>query len=293
MRPDAMAARSGGRRCRTPPGGVASLPRRTPRRPGRDDRPGRSGNDRRPRVTVGMRPWIRLSTTMSTLKRGRLPNASRGRPAKSQPDQSEADDADRPTLTPRGQRTRQNLIDGARKVFERDGFLHARISDICAAAKTSHGSFYTYFNSKEEIFKEVTDSVELSLLTMEAPSAGADEMSRIREANRTYLSRFAENARILAVIQQVATFDPEVRDTRINRQDAFASVIERRIRKLQSEGRADQELDASFTANALGGMVAFMGEQLFINKRFENGDAAIEQLTRLWANAIGLHEPED
>src|SRR5205809_298196 len=83
------------------------------------------------------------------------------------------------------------------------------------------------------------DSVELDLLSMESSAVGTDEIARIREANRRYLARFKDNASILAVIQQVSTFDPEVRETRVNRQDAFAALIERRIRKLQQEGRAD------------------------------------------------------
>src|SRR5690242_16840281 len=53
-------------------------------------------------------------------------------------------------LTPRGQRTRAALIAAARTVFERDGFINARITDIAETAGTAHGSFYSYFTSKEE-----------------------------------------------------------------------------------------------------------------------------------------------
>jgi AcrR family transcriptional regulator len=234
-------------------------------------------------------PRARLPKVTSKSTSVRLPNASRGRRSpKAQSAAKKVDGAARSTLTSKGQRTRQSLVDAARLIFEREGFLHARISDICAAAKTSHGSFYTYFKSKEEIFKEVTDSVELALLTVDASAHEVDEIARIREANRRYLARFKENAKILAVIQQVSTFDPDVRRTRIHRQDAFAALIERRIHKLQDEGRADASIDARFAANALGGMVAFMAEQSFIHKRFKDENTAVEQLTQLWANAIGL-----
>ena len=66
--------------------------------------------------------------------------------------------------TVRGRQSRQQLIDAARIVFERDGFLRARIADICDEAGMSHGSFYTYFVSKEEIFQELVDSIEIDLL---------------------------------------------------------------------------------------------------------------------------------
>src|SRR5580698_7583907 len=49
----------------------------------------------------------------------------------------------------KGRRTRARLLEAAKAVFERDGFLAARISDIAAEAEVSHGSFYHYFDSKE------------------------------------------------------------------------------------------------------------------------------------------------
>ena len=65
---------------------------------------------------------------------------------------------DAPSKSPvraRGVRTRAKLIDAARRVFERDGYLEARVADIAAAAGVAHGSFYTYFDSKEDVFREM------------------------------------------------------------------------------------------------------------------------------------------
>ncbi len=63
-----------------------------------------------------------------------------------------------PPLTARGLRTRAALVAAARVVFERDGYLDARLSDITAEAKCSTGSFYTYFSSKEEILQAVLEA---------------------------------------------------------------------------------------------------------------------------------------
>src|ERR1035437_6644952 len=60
--------------------------------------------------------------------------------------------------TARGRQSRQLLLDAARAVFERQGFLRTRVADISKEAKVSHGTFYTYFLSKEEVFKEIVDS---------------------------------------------------------------------------------------------------------------------------------------
>jgi hypothetical protein len=51
---------------------------------------------------------------------------------------------------------------------------------------------------------------------------------------------------------------------------------------------ADGEINAWFAANALGGMVAFVSDQIVSRDAPVDIDFVVEQLTRLWANAIGL-----
>ncbi|MFD0853526.1 TetR/AcrR family transcriptional regulator, partial [Actinomadura adrarensis] len=190
--------------------------------------------------------------------------------------------------TIRGRETRRKLLEAAKEVFERDGFVHARIADMCTAAGVSHGSFYTYFVTKEEIFTEVADSIELDLLTLEPAPADTDPVERIRLANEHYLRAYGANAKIMSVIHQVSTIDPEVRRTRLQRQNAFAQAIERRIRQLQESGDADQGIDPAYTAQALGGMVAHFADHLFNTDNPFDLETATEQLTRIWVNALGM-----
>ena len=183
-----------------------------------------------------------IGTVTSVERKTRLPNATRGR--KRDEEGSDGPEKRRGTgRTERGRRTRDLLLTSARVIFERDGFLHARIADICDEAGTAHGSFYTYFTSKEEIFQEVIDSVELDLLTVDVVPSGADPVERIRAANRHYLEAVRDNAAIIAVIQQVVTFDPEARATRARREGEFADALERRARQYQADGLADGRLD--------------------------------------------------
>src|SRR5271155_5456762 len=63
----------------------------------------------------------------------------------------------------KGIETRARLVAAAKEVFEEDGFLDARISDIAEKAGLSHGSFYHYFESKEEVFREVAAAGEQRL----------------------------------------------------------------------------------------------------------------------------------
>ena len=67
--------------------------------------------------------------------------------------------------------TRARLLDAAKEVFEETGFLEARIADIAERAGMSHGSFYHYFDSKEQIFREVAE-VQEALLTAPPATTG-------------------------------------------------------------------------------------------------------------------------
>jgi AcrR family transcriptional regulator len=193
--------------------------------------------------------------------------------------------------TSRGRQTRDQLIDAARTVFERDGFLQARVADICDKAGVSHGSFYTYFTSKDEIFRTLVDTVEVDLLTLDpAPEDDHDPVARIRAANEHYLRAYEANAAIMRVIHQVATIDKDVWRIRFERQDAFAHAIERRVQTLQEEGAADPGVEPYYAAQALGGMVAYFAELLFNGREpvAITPDRAVDELTRIWVNALGI-----
>ena len=85
--------------------------------------------------------------------------------------------------TVRGARTRQAILTSARTVFERDGFLEARISDITATASIAQGSFYRYFNSKDEVFRELIDDVAHELYLAAASTGESVSDLFVRRTN--------------------------------------------------------------------------------------------------------------
>ncbi|MFC7886324.1 TetR/AcrR family transcriptional regulator [Streptomyces sp. NPDC057376] len=192
----------------------------------------------------------------------------------------------------KGRRTRARLIEAGKTVFERDGFLQARISDIAAEASVSHGSFYHYFESKESLFREVAEQVEARLISMADIPADAehsgDPVERIRAANRSYLTAYKGEARIMRVIEEVSRYDDEVRQVRIQRDKHLGARTEASIKRLQADGLADPRIDTAYAAEALGGMVARFAENFFIAGHKFELDKAVEQLTIIWANALGL-----
>ena len=194
----------------------------------------------------------------------------------------------------KGRRTRARLLEAGKAVFERDGFLQARITDIAAEAQVSHGSFYHYFDSKESLFREIAEEVEVRLVSMDDVPFHVDRESgpidRIRAANRSYLTAYKKEARIMRVIEEVSRYDDTVRSVRTKRDDYLAARLESAIARLQAEDNADPRVDTRHAAIALGGMVAKFAEMMFIGGQAFDLNTAVEQLTLLWANALGIKD---
>src|SRR3712207_9191185 len=112
--------------------------------------------------------------------------------------------------TERGRRMRARLLAAAREVFERDGFLEARVTDISAAAGVAHGSFYTYFGSKTAVFRalaaETMDDLYASMGTRHEPGPpdGSPEevaVHRIDQANRRFVAMYRQNTALMALFR--------------------------------------------------------------------------------------------
>jgi AcrR family transcriptional regulator len=52
-------------------------------------------------------------------------------------------------------RKRRQILDGARRIFLNHGFDAASMSDIAGEAGVSKGTLYVYFDSKEELFRQL------------------------------------------------------------------------------------------------------------------------------------------
>jgi AcrR family transcriptional regulator len=190
----------------------------------------------------------------------------------------------------RGQRTRAALVTAARSVFERDGYLDARITDIADEAKVASGTFYTYFISKEEIFEAVVESVEEDMLHMRIRErvGEAEPGAMISAANAEYLKAYERNARLMAVFEQVAQINDRFRDLRAKRSNAFLKRNAKLIQELQERGQADPSLDPMVAAEALSWMVSRMAYVVFVLGRPIPIDLLTSTLNQLWVNALRL-----
>jgi AcrR family transcriptional regulator len=200
-------------------------------------------------------------------------------------------------LTARGRRTRATLVDAAKRVFAETPFADTRIADIAARAGVANGTFYTYFDSKEEIFREVAADVLAVMLAAprrDPDNADGDPIRDVEYASRAYFQVVVDNAVVARSIEQLGPADPEVGATRHATVVGAIKRAERWIRRLQRQGVCD-DIDPWTTAVALQTMtirVAYdhLLPQAGAGDRSEDVDvdAMARAVSRIWARTVGL-----
>ena len=147
----------------------------------------------------------------------------------------------------------------ARRVFERDGYFGARVADITAEAGVAHGSFYTYFASRQDVFVAVLREVGEQFRVAVAVPPGEPRrgvLATLDRANRRYLEAYRANSVIWALAEQVATMDEEIHRIRLRGRIEHVERVAKTIRRWQDHGLADRDIDPRTTAGALVSMLS-------------------------------------
>ena len=170
---------------------------------------------------------------------------------------------DREPRTDRGRKTLHRLIEAAAAEFGERGFHEAAINGITRRAGVALGTFYTYFESKEEVFRALVR--EMSRATRahvaEAVKGAPDRLTAERlglEAFITFTRRHPELYRIIEEAQFVA--QDAYREHYLSFADAYRrNLASARERLLIDGGTGDVEETDEARAWALIGMSVFLG----------------------------------
>ncbi len=159
--------------------------------------------------------------------------------------------------TPRGVRTKAIFIAAAREVIAEQGFLSTTVGDIATRAGRATGSFYNYFENKEDLlallFEEFKIEVMEGMASTPVDPAG-DPREQIEQVVRNYWLTYRRRLPELVGVFQLSMIDPEFavrwRDIRID----AVRAIRWWVLRAQSAGLAE-DLDPDLTASALGAMI--------------------------------------
>jgi len=159
--------------------------------------------------------------------------------------------------TERGRRTLRKLLDASAIEFGEKGFHEASVSSITRRAGVALGSFYTYFDSKDALFRalvnDMSENVRSAARAAISPDMAALDVERV--ALLAFLDFAKEHKEIYRIIDEAEFVDPE---SYRNHYETVAERIEARLKSGAESGQFRDDL-GEVEAWAIMGMNVFVG----------------------------------
>ena len=117
-------------------------------------------------------------------------------------------------LGPQGRQTVKKLLEAGLAEFNERGFQTVRVDDVVRRAKTSHGTFYLYFSSKDDLFRTLLRDAlhDMEIITGDFPVVTRNDAGR--EALRSWVGQFfatyAAHAPVLRILTSADDVNEEV-----------------------------------------------------------------------------------
>ena len=206
--------------------------------------------------------------------------------ARTDPDISPA-----PPAPERGRRTRRKLLDAATIEFGERGFHEASIASITRRAGVALGSFYTYFGSKEAIFRDLVRDLSEGVRQAAAQSLAERELDALeteRAALGAFLAFAREHKEIYRIIDESEFVDPE--SYRLHYEKTAERILGR-LRAGAAAGQLRGDLDEAH-AWAIMGMNVFLGLRYAVWSKGEEDrpEHAAQAAAMILSEGIGPRE---
>lgn len=161
-------------------------------------------------------------------------------------------------LLKKADRTRKQLLDAALRVISRKGYSSATVDEIVREAGVSKGVAYYHFKNKAAMASDILDH-ELILLAEEFAEVAAqaetsrDALSGMLElfASRLYDQREFARFFMTEIWREGRVWSDDMRE----KTQALVDVIAGQFARGQAEGAVRAEIDPTFEAVAIIGMV--------------------------------------
>ncbi|MDY7523984.1 TetR/AcrR family transcriptional regulator [Sphingomonas sp. 10B4] len=159
--------------------------------------------------------------------------------------------------TERGRKTLRAILDAAAVEFGERGFHDASVSGITRRAGVALGSFYTYFDSKDAVFRALVRDMSDQVRDRVAPAirAAPDQIAAERAGLREFVAFVRGHKEIYRIIDEAEFVDPA--SFKLH----YATTAERIAARLKAGAeRGEIRADVSEVhAWAIMGMNVFLG----------------------------------
>lgn len=164
---------------------------------------------------------------------------------------------DKTPRTDRGRKTLRAILDAAAVEFGERGFHDSSISGITRRAGVALGSFYTYFDSKDAVFRALVSDMSARVRDHVAPAilAAPDQIAAERAGLEHFIGFVREHKEIYRIIDEAEFVDP------VSFREHYRTTADRIAARLKAAAaRGEIRADAGEVhAWAIMGMNVFLG----------------------------------
>ncbi len=173
---------------------------------------------------------------------------------------AEAANSAKTPRTERGRKTLRAILDAAASEFGARGFHDASIGGITQAAGVAAGTFYTYFDSKDAVFRALVADMSAKVRDHVAPGirAAPDQIAAERAGLAGFLEFVRAHKEIYRIIDEAEFVDPA------SFRAHYASTAERIAQRLQAAAARGEVRGDVGEVHAW----AIMGMNVFLGLRF-------------------------
>ena len=192
-------------------------------------------------------------------------------------------------LGEQGERTRQRLLDAAKKVFKERTYPETRVDDITREAGTSHGAFYLYFANKAEVLEahaiETAERMYVLADELEGMERGEAGFEQLRAWMDRFIDNYEENSPV--VVAWMSARPADARFDRLGREvlAKFAGRIAHTIRGADHDGER-HPVHAGVAAVALIAMLERFCYYWIVRGGSFDRDEVVDTMAAIWHQGI-------
>ena len=174
-------------------------------------------------------------------------------------------------LTQRGEERRRQLMDYATVRFAENGYHPTSVAEIVQGIGVGKGVFYWYFESKEQLFREILRDAQRDLRRRQQQAIGSEAapIDRIEQGIRASMQWSAEN-RDLFVLFQFATTEERFAPAMRKGEQVAVNDAARHVADAMAEGQIPAG-DHVLLANAMLGVASHLA-RVSIHEQGRSGD---------------------
>lgn len=185
---------------------------------------------------------------------------------------------------------RELLLDAAERAFCRLGYARTTMASLAAEAQITRPTVYSYFPSKDDVFRALADRVRREFLSIQERASSPSPMQTIMNSLVAYLEAMTRHREMLTIIAHEALTDPTMAALRSEIFDRVNGRNSRYVRRLAAEGIAKPVVDPEVIGEALSGITLRFAELVGADPGSRQRFSA--QLVELYLSMTGVRREE-